>query len=62
MQRRATAVSVAFFLVISIGAYALIGVAQGTTPERVNGLWAVSIMSALAAVLILLLSFLPPRY
>lgn len=63
MQRRATALSVAFFLVISIGAYLLVGVAQGTaSPERVNGLWGVAILSGLAAVFLLMLSFLPPRY
>lgn len=63
MQRRATALSVAFFLVISIGAYLLVGVAQGTaSPERVNGIWGVAILSGLAAVFLLLLSFLPPRY
>lgn len=62
MQRRATAVSVSFFLVIAIVAFALVGVAQGSAPERVNGLWGVVILSSLAAVFILMLSFLPPRY
>lgn len=63
MQRRATALSVVFFLVISVGAFLLIGVAQGVaSPERVNGLWGVSILSGLAAVFLLMLSFLPPRY
>lgn len=36
--------------------------AQDYYLERVNGLWGVSILSALAAGLILMLSFLPPRY
>lgn len=36
--------------------------AQDYYKERINGLWAVSILSALAAIFILMLSFLPPRY
>lgn len=63
MQRRATALSVGFFLVISIVAYLLVGMAQGAaSPERVNGLWGVAILSGLAAVFLLMLSFLPQRY
>lgn len=36
--------------------------AQEYFQERINGLWGVSILAALAAILLLMLSFLPPRY
>jgi len=36
--------------------------AQDYYTERINGLWGVSILSALASIFILMLSFLPPRY
>lgn len=36
--------------------------AQNYYQERVAGLWGVSIVSALAAIFLLMLSFLPPRY
>lgn len=36
--------------------------AQAYYQERINGLWAVSIIGSIAAILMLLLSFLPPRY
>lgn len=63
MQRRPTAYAAGFFLVIAIVAYLLVGMAQGAAPpERVNGLWGVAILSGLAAVFLLMLSFLPERY
>lgn len=62
MQRRATAVTTGFFLVIALIAYLLVGVAEGRAPERVNGFWGVAILSSVSAMLILMLSFLPSRY
>lgn len=65
MQRRAAAGYAAFFIIIAIGAYLLISVVPESgadATERINGLWGVTILSALAAVVILGGSYLPSRY
>ncbi len=67
MQRRAAAVYAAFFVLIAVGAYVVIGMVQQPEPsaelaERINGLWGVVILSGLAAVFLLGTSYLPSRY
>jgi arginine exporter protein ArgO len=60
MQRRAAAAYFLFFLVLSVGAYAIDTVANAPA-MRSQGLVAVAVMSALAAILIMGTSYLPVR-
>jgi hypothetical protein len=60
MQRRAAAAYFLFFLVLSIGAYA-IDTMGNVSAARSQGLVAVAVMSALAAILVIGLSYLPVR-
>lgn len=59
MQRRAAAAYFLFFLVIGIGAYAIR--AMTNVPGRGGGLGAVAVMSLIAAILVVGLSYLPVR-
>ncbi|WP_330630635.1 hypothetical protein [Halocatena halophila] len=59
MQRRATATYLLFFLVIAGGAYAIR--AANVAPHRNGGLGAVAVMSALTAILLVSLSYMPVR-
>lgn len=60
MQRRAAAAYFLFFLVLSIGAYAIDTMAN-VPAARSQGLVAVAVMSGLAAVFVLGTSYLPVR-
>ncbi|RRJ32506.1 hypothetical protein [Halocatena pleomorpha] len=60
MQRRAAATYLLFFLVIGIGAYAIRTMAN-VPAGRAGGLGAVAVMSLLAGILIIGLSYLPVR-
>ena len=60
MQRRAAAAYFLFFLVLSIGAYAIDTVANAPA-ARSQGLVAVAVMSGLAAVFVLSTAYLPVR-
>lgn len=60
MQRRAAAAYFLFFLVLSIGAYSMNTMAK-VPAARSDGLMAVTVMSALTAILLLGLSYLPVR-
>lgn len=60
MQRRAAAAYFLFFLVLSIGAYSMNTMAK-VPAGRSQGLMAVTVMSALTAILLLGLSYLPVR-
>lgn len=60
MQRRAAAAYFLFFLVLSIGAYAMNAMVN-VPAARSQGLGAVTVMSALTAILLIGLSYLPVR-
>lgn len=59
MQRRAGAMYFVFFLVVGLGALALTDAAG--SPERVNGLLGVTIVSISAAVILLGGAYLPSK-
>ncbi|MFC6960848.1 hypothetical protein [Halocatena marina] len=60
MQRRAAAAYFLLFLVLSIGAYAIDTMAN-VPAARSKGLVAVTVMSAVAGILLIGLSYLPVR-
>lgn len=60
MQRRAAAAYSLFFLVIGIGAYAIKAMAD-VPAGRGTGLGAVAVMSLMAGILVIGLSYLPVR-
>jgi hypothetical protein len=56
MDTRTTAIYDAFFLLIAVGAYLLLPVAEG---ERAAGLWGVVILSMLTVIVLTGLSLMP---
>ncbi len=60
MQRRAAAAYFLFFVVIGIGAYAIRTMTE-VPPGRGGGLGAVVVMSLIAGILVIGLSYLPVR-
>lgn len=62
MQRRATALYVAFFFLVGAASYALIATADGASQTHISGLWGVTILCGAVVILLSGLAYMPSRY